>query len=158
MEVKIFVETSWASPGKTCGVGMWIVEAGPKRVQRRGFVRISEATAQQAQLRTLTAALDILIRPCEIRIITSDPMLGDLTSGRVERWKEAGWTGSAGSPVKNRGEWESVLAGMETHRLLGVEGGDHEKKTAMMLQICDELKKWKNEVVHTTFYVGKEEA
>lgn len=39
----------------------------------------------------------------------------------------------------------------------GLHKEEHLKKEAMMLQICDELKKWKGEVINTTFYVEKEE-
>lgn len=157
MEVKIFIETSWASPGRSCGVGMWIAEAGKSKTQRRGFVRICDATKQGAQLRTLAEALKILVRPCGVRLYMSDPVIGDLTTGSPWKWQEAGWTGASGKPVKNSAEWESVLDGLKIHQFLGMEAGEHEKKIAMMLQICDELKKWKDEVVHTTFYVGKED-
>ncbi len=157
MEAKIYVETSWTTPQATCGVGMWIVEAGEQKAQRRGFVRIVDATKEKAQLRTLTAALDILIRPCSVQIIMSDPAIGALNAGWPWQWKQNGWTKKNGEEVKNRGDWESILCGLEPHKFTGLHTEDHKKKDAMMIQICDELKKWKTEFMTTEFYVEKEE-
>lgn len=158
MEVKIYAETSWTTPGKSCGIGMWLAEAGEQKAQRRGFVRIIDVTKEQAQLRTLTAALDILIRPCSVQVIMSDPVIGALNAGWPWQWKENGWRKKNGEEVKNSGDWESLLCGLEPHKFAGLHTEDHEKKEAMMLQICDELKKWKGEVMKTAFYVEKEES
>lgn len=157
MEAKIYVETSWIAPQASCGVGLWLVEAGEQKAQRRGFVRLIDATKEQAQLRTLTAALDILIRPCSVQVIMSDPVIGALNAGWPWQWKESGWTKKNGEEVKNRGDWESLLCGMDPHKFTGLHKEEHPKKEAMMLQICDELKKWKTEVMGTAFYVEKEE-
>lgn len=85
--------------------------------------KILNATANQAELKNLIAALRRLVVKCSLTIYTES---GYVAAGLAElpRWRRNGWKTSRGTDVANKDEWRElaeILNGQETEVLLAAE-------------------------------------
>lgn len=122
-DVKIYIETTRGVKLKH-GVGMYMVEfikPNGDTETRQGFVTEEDTTENIVALKTVIAAMNILIKQCEVTVITTNEIiLAAERHGWLSKWRIEGWTNSAGEPVKNKELWQQVDELMDKHLVIFV--------------------------------------
>ena len=122
---------------------MWLLEFvkdddPSKFVTRQGFTEYAETTEDAIVLTVLIHALQILNKPCKIRIFTkAHGVFNTRESRRFENWKAQKWLKSDAKSVKNANLWDIVAHGLEKH-----EWSVTEEEHSYQEYMRTEIKKW----------------
>lgn len=120
-QVNIYISKTQKSPKRQNGSGCYILETEtPKGTERRkGFVELTNETANSAEIVLITEALRRLNQKCRLTIYTETGQVGvAVESGWIEKWKRSGWKTEKGTPVHDREKWDAMsrlLIGHEFH-------------------------------------------
>ena len=120
MKVEIFTDgSSRGNPGPG-GFGAILRYTDPKgqvhtKEVSRGY---EETTNNRMELMGAIAALEELLRPCEV-VLTSDSryLIDSVEKGWVTSWQKKGWKKSDGKPALNVDLWQRLLDLLQVHRV-----------------------------------------
>lgn len=79
---------------------------------------LCDGTWDLAFILALTDALDLLTRPCMVRVYAPDRhVCGSICSGRVREWQDNGWLTRKGRPIANAEEWKELARAVSRHEI-----------------------------------------
>ena len=126
-QVNIYTQTSFRRPGKGTGWIGYVLETqgrnGP--VTLTNFVQLEDVTRHQAELLSVSKALERMIKPSEITIFTDSLYAAGGFNGWLEQWQQNNWQSARGVPVLYREEWERLLELTKPHKIT-VKNAEHE--------------------------------
>lgn len=117
-KVNIYVETNIKPPRRHDAKAMWLVEyvTHGQTFTRQGIIEQKQTTINQLTLTALIEALNILVKPCEIRINTqAESVCNTLGNSWHIQWQKNGWKNAKGNTVQNADLWEKVTDLMANH-------------------------------------------
>lgn len=126
-QVNIYVQTSFRRPRKGNGWIGYVLETqgrnGP--VTLTNFIQLEDATRHQAELLSVSKALERMVKPSEIAIFTDSLYVASGLNSWVEQWQQNGWKNARGEPVAYQSEWQQLLELAKPHKIT-VEDAEHE--------------------------------
>ena len=126
-QVNIYVQTSFRRPRKGSGWIGYVLEtqgrSGP--ITLTNFIQLEEATRHQAELLSVSKALERMVMPSEITIFTDSLYVASGLNSWVEKWQQNNWQSARGVPVLYREEWERLLELIKPH-IVTVKNEEHE--------------------------------
>lgn len=126
-QVNIYVQTSFRRPRKGNGWIGYVLETqgrnGP--ITLTNFIQLEEATRHQAELLSVSKALERMVMPSEITIFTDSLYVANGLNSWVEQWQQNNWQSARGVPVLYREEWERLLELIKPH-IVTVKNEEHE--------------------------------
>mgnify|MGYP003295164951 CR=1 FL=1 len=121
MKVTIYTDGSArGNPNGPGGYGAVILYTAPdgtehKREYSGGYVR---TTNNRMEMMAAIAALEALIRPCEVELYSdSSYLINAFNKHWIEGWIKKGWMRSKTEPVKNKDLWLRLLAAAKPHKV-----------------------------------------
>ncbi len=99
------------------GVGGWGALLRTKGKEREMHGGEAHTTNNRMELMGAIAALEVLSRPCHIRLHTDSKYVQQGISEWVHGWKQRGWKTSAKQPVKNEDLWRRLDAAASHHKI-----------------------------------------
>lgn len=99
------------------GVGGWGALLRSKGKEREMFGGEAHTTNNRMELMGAIAALEVLSRPCHIRLHTDSKYVQQGISEWVHGWKQRGWKTSAKQPVKNEDLWRRLDEAASRHQI-----------------------------------------
>lgn len=126
-QVNIYVQTSFRRPRKGSGWIGYVLETqgriGP--ITLTNFIQLEEATRHQAELLSVSKALERMVMPSKITIFTDSLYVASGLNSWVEQWQQNNWQSARGVPVSYREEWERLLELVKPHNVT-VKNEEHE--------------------------------
>jgi ribonuclease HI len=116
---ELFAYTDGACSGNP-GPGGW----GVLMLAREGGAVVKERTLQggealttnnRMELMAAISALEALVRPSKITIVTDSAYVKNGVTEWIHSWKRRGWRTAGGSPVKNVELWQRLEAAQARH-------------------------------------------
>ena len=99
------------------GVGGWGALLRTKGKEREMYGGESHTTNNRMELMGAIAALEVLSRPCHIRLHTDSKYVQQGISEWVHGWKQRGWKTSSKQPVKNEDLWRRLDEAVSRHKI-----------------------------------------
>jgi ribonuclease HI len=99
------------------GVGGWGALLRTKGKEREMYGGEAHTTNNRMELMGAISALEILSRPCHIRLHTDSKYVQQGISEWVHGWKQRGWKTSAKQPVKNEDLWRRLDEAAGRHKI-----------------------------------------
>ncbi|MFA5826082.1 MAG: ribonuclease HI [Gallionellaceae bacterium] len=99
------------------GVGGWGALLRTKGKEREMHGGEAHTTNNRMELMGAIAALEVLSRPCHIRLHTDSKYVQQGISEWVHGWKQRGWKTSAKQPVKNEDLWRRLDEAAGRHKI-----------------------------------------
>lgn len=138
MQVEIYIETD-AKTMKTGKMHYAAIVVAKARAgdQERRVVNFEEtSTYHRAMLQAALAGMELLNRPCEVKVFTKDAWLvNNINAGNVEKWKRSEWRRAQNKELKNKDLWELLELQMSKHTVTFVhteESGYFDKLKALI--------------------------
>ncbi|MFA6015350.1 MAG: ribonuclease HI [Gallionellaceae bacterium] len=97
------------------GVGGWGALLRSKGKEREMYGGEAHTTNNRMELMGAIAALEVLSRPCHIKLHTDSKYVQQGISEWVHGWKQRGWKTAAKQPVKNEDLWRRLDAAVGRH-------------------------------------------
>lgn len=97
------------------GVGGWGALLRSKGKEREMYGGEAHTTNNRMELMAAIAALEVLSRPCHIKLHTDSKYVQQGISEWVHGWKQRGWKTAAKQPVKNEDLWRRLDAAVGCH-------------------------------------------
>lgn len=141
--LNIYLKSDISAPRRNDAKAMWLVEwvsdkDPEKTVTHDGFLGLPDTTEDEIVLSALIEALNILNRPCKIRIFTdAQRVFNTLGSRSYETWRARKWLSASEKPIKNAPLWEIVTNQLTVHDWT-ITDEDHSFRDYMR----SEIKKW----------------
>lgn len=121
MKVTIYTDgAARGNPNGPGGYGAVIQYVAPNGVMHsreysQGYVK---TTNNRMELMAAIAALEALIKPCEIDLYSdSSYLVNAFNQHWIDGWKKKGWKRGKNEPVKNVDLWKRLLVAMEPHKV-----------------------------------------
>jgi ribonuclease HI len=94
-------------------------------------------TNNRMELLAVIAALELLKRPCKVRVTTDSNYVVKGMSEWIDEWRKKKWLNSQKKPVLNRDLWERLLAASSPHDIewTWIKGHNGHREN----ERCDEL-------------------
>lgn len=99
------------------GVGGWGALLRTKGKEREMFGGEAHTTNNRMELMGAIAALEVLSRPCHIKLHTDSKYVQQGISEWVHGWKQRGWKTSSKQPVKNEDLWRRLDEAVARHKI-----------------------------------------
>ena len=99
------------------GVGGWGALLRTKGKEREMFGGEAHTTNNRMELMGAIAALEVLSRPCHIRLHTDSKYVQQGISEWVHGWKQRGWKTASKQPVKNEDLWRRLDEAVARHKI-----------------------------------------
>ena len=99
------------------GVGGWGALLRTKGKEREMYGGEAHTTNNRMELMGAIAALEILSRPCHIRLHTDSKYVQQGITEWVHGWKQRGWKTSAKQAVKNEDLWRRLDEAVSRHKI-----------------------------------------
>jgi ribonuclease HI len=99
------------------GVGGWGALLRTKSKEREMFGGEAHTTNNRMELMGAIAALEVLSRPCHIKLHTDSKYVQQGISEWVHGWKQRGWKTSSKQPVKNEDLWRRLDEAASRHTI-----------------------------------------
>lgn len=99
------------------GVGGWGALLRTKGKEREMYGGEAHTTNNRMELMGAISALEVLSRPCHIRLHTDSKYVQQGISEWVHGWKQRGWKTSAKQPVKNEDLWRRLDEAAGRHKI-----------------------------------------
>ena len=77
----------------------------------------AQTTNNRMELTAAVKALQELIEPCEVEIVTDSQYVKNGITKWIKGWKKNGWLTSEKNPVLNRDLWEALDAEVNRHKM-----------------------------------------
>ncbi len=119
MNVKIELSTTFKGIKRGNGTAdarvIFIDRSGKEHIR---CVNAAGDTRNTTELKALTQALRILIKPCEVEVVTgNDYIKNTVKNGWVENWKENDWKRKNGKEPTNVEVWKELYLSMQLHKV-----------------------------------------
>lgn len=113
---KVEIATDGACKGNP-GPGGWgaIIRYGEHEKEMSGGEPMS--TNNRMELTAVIEALNMLKRPCEVRLSTDSKYVLDGLTKWIHGWQKNGWRTASKEPVKNAELWQALLAATRRHKI-----------------------------------------
>ena len=113
---KVQIATDGACKGKP-GPGGWgaIIRYGEHEKLISGGEPMT--TNNRMELTAVIEALNLLKRPCEVRLATDSKYVLDGLTKWIHGWQKNGWRTANKQPVKNAELWQALLAATRRHKI-----------------------------------------
>jgi ribonuclease HI len=99
------------------GVGGWGALLRTKGKEREMYGGEAHTTNNRMELMGAISALEVLSRPCHIRLHTDSKYVQQGISEWVHGWKQRGWKTSSKQPVKNEDLWRRLDEAVSRHKI-----------------------------------------
>jgi ribonuclease HI len=116
MSEKVTIYTDGACKGNP-GVGGWGVWLQYKGRERELYGGEQETTNNRMELMAVIQALEILTRPCAVRLSTDSKYVVQGIQEWLPNWKKRQWKTAAKTPVKNQDLWQRLDIAMSRHEI-----------------------------------------
>ncbi|HEY9091063.1 ribonuclease HI [Parasphingorhabdus sp.] len=99
------------------GPGGWgaLIRYGDKELEISGGEK--ETTNNRMELRAAIEALNILKRPCRVKLSIDSTYVKDGITKWVFNWQKNGWRTAARKPVKNADLWQDLVEAVKRHEI-----------------------------------------
>ena len=119
---ELFAYTDGACSGNP-GPGGWGVllqaQSGKKILKERTLIGgVAQATNNQMELLAAINALETLVKPSKITIVTDSSYVKDGISAWLPNWKRNGWRTAAKKPLKNAELWQRLDSACQNHEVI----------------------------------------
>lgn len=135
----VYVMTSFTSPKKADGNGIWVFEfprEGKPAYTANGIVPLKGVTKNEASLLTLTAVLEKITEPVVLKVYLDDRWTADMISRNLSTWAANGFRKKDGEPVAHAEEWKQIHGFMKRHPVVTVQAaGEHSYKKWMAAEL-----------------------
>ena len=114
MSRPVTIHTDGACRGNP-GPGGWgaVLEAGERERELWGYE--PETTNNRMELMAVIRALEVLKRPCEVRIVTDSQYVMKGVTEWMSAWKRRGWRTADRKPVRNVDLWQRLDEALGRH-------------------------------------------
>lgn len=118
-QVNIYTQTSIRRPQKGNGWIGYVLETQTEKgiATLTDFKLFENVTRHQAEILSLTTALERMIKPSEITVFTDSLYVVNAIASWLEQWQQNDWTNARGEPVAYREEWERLLELAKPHKV-----------------------------------------
>jgi ribonuclease HI len=99
------------------GVGGWGALLRTKGKEREMYGGEAHTTNNRMELMGAIAALEVLTRPCYVKLHTDSKYVQQGISEWVHGWKQRGWKTSSKQPVKNEDLWRRLDEATGRHKI-----------------------------------------
>ncbi len=99
------------------GVGGWGALLRAKGKEREMYGGEAHTTNNRMELMGAIAALEVLSRPCHIKLHTDSKYVQQGITEWVHGWKQKGWKTSSKQPVKNEDLWRRLDEAAARHTI-----------------------------------------
>jgi ribonuclease HI len=99
------------------GPGGWGALLRYGGIEKELFGGEAGTTNNRMELMAVIQALEVLKRPCRVRITTDSQYVKRGVNEWMARWKRNGWRTADRKPVKNRDLWERLDQALSRHEL-----------------------------------------
>jgi ribonuclease HI len=99
------------------GVGGWGALLRTKGKEREMYGGEAHTTNNRMELMGAIAALEVLSRPCHIKLHTDSKYVQQGISEWVHGWKQRGWKTASKQPVKNEDLWRRLDEAVARHKI-----------------------------------------
>lgn len=132
----VVIYTDGACKGNP-GPGGWGVFLRYKGKEKELFGGDPETTNNRMELMAAIKGLEVLTRPCRVRLHTDSKYVLQGITEWMENWKKRGWKTASRQPVKNVELWQRLDNALQRHQVewVWVKGhsGDHGNEKADFL-------------------------
>ena len=141
--LNIYIDSTIRAPRRGDGKGMYLVEyvsdKDPEKIEtRQGLLYLPDTTEDEIMLTTLIEGVNILNRPCKIRIFTNAKhIFSTLESHKNADLRSRKWLSASEKSIKNAPLWEIITQQLEKHDWT-ITSEEHSFREYMK----SELKKW----------------
>ena len=113
---KVEIATDGACKGNP-GPGGWgaLIRYGEHEKELSGGEAMT--TNNRMELTAVIEALNMLKRPCEVRLATDSKYVLDGLTKWIHGWQKNGWRTANKEPVKNAELWQALLAATRRHKI-----------------------------------------
>jgi len=77
----------------------------------------SETTNNRMEMMAVIKALDVLKKPCDIKLFTDSVYVMKGVTEWMPQWKKRNWRTASKQPVKNVDLWQKLEAGLHAHKV-----------------------------------------
>lgn len=117
-EVNIYTATTITGPGRRMGQYMAvIVYKGKKEYTREIYGEKQETTYHESVLLAITKAIDLLTKPCAIKVRTDCPYFACNLEERLEAWVKNDFKNGKGEDIAHWELWEKLFDQDEKHEI-----------------------------------------
>ena len=99
------------------GVGGWGAVLRYKDKEKELYGGEKHTTNNRMELMAVIQALEILKKPCTVRIHTDSKYVQQGCEAWLANWKQRGWKTAAKTPVKNEDLWRRLDSAMQRHSI-----------------------------------------
>lgn len=120
MKVDIYTDgSSRGNPGPGgYGAVLRYIDSKGEVHERELSAGYRETTNNRMELMGAIAALEALLKPCEVTLTSDSKYLTDaFNKGWITSWQKKNWRKSDGKPVLNQDLWQRLLKAMEPHKV-----------------------------------------
>ena len=132
----VIIYTDGACKGNP-GPGGWGVLLRYKGTTKELFGGESETTNNRMELMAAIKGLEVLNRPCKVKLNTDSKYVLQGITEWMANWKKRGWKTANKQPVKNEDLWRRLDSALQRHEVewIWVKGhsGDHGNEKADLL-------------------------
>lgn len=142
LKVSIYIKSCFRGNPRGTGEAAAIVEfigkSGTEHI-RKPRLRIEHDTRNALHLKICIAAVQILLKPCQITIyIDSAYVANACRLGWLEKWQRDGWKKANGKPTANAEDWKQFLTLIQIHTVtFAPYDGRHEEELKKVLKEMD---------------------
>ena len=122
MTVDIYISVSHKGNPRGAGTGEAVIEFIDAKGQthtRQAHAELENDTKNAITLKIITAALKMLIKPCEVRLhVDNEYIESCVKKGWLEKWQQAGWKKPNNKEPANVDLWKGLYISMSIHNLV----------------------------------------
>ncbi len=125
------------------GPGGWAAILRYRDAEKRISGGAAMTTNNRMEMTAAIEALEVLKRPCKVRITTDSQYLKNGITGWIRNWKRRGWMTSQNTPVKNADLWRRLDEATTRHEVKWhwVKGHNNFRENEMVDKLAKEAMK-----------------
>lgn len=147
--VNIYLETNIKGLKQTEGYISYVLEykcSNGTIVTREEFIKLYNATANQAYLKACILAIQRLNKPCKVNIYCGSSYLVNAVNKQwLSEWEKNNWKNAKGADIKNMEQWQQLYKEWIKHSVEFILVDKHEYSHWQQEEIKKREEKEKNE-------------
>jgi ribonuclease HI len=121
----VLIWTDGACQGNP-GPGGWAAVLKHGETERQIFGHEENTTNQQMEIRAAVEALNVLKRPCQVKLYSDSAyVVNCMMQGWMRNWQKNGWRTKDGKPVKNVALWRELDVASRNHQIQWIHVKGH---------------------------------
>lgn len=121
--MKVTIDIALSHKGNPRGQGNAVatvvfIDRQGKRYERKATAAVESDTKNALALKITTAALKVLIKPCDAEIHLDNGYIKNcIKNGWLEEWKQRKWKRATGKPPANVELWKMLYLSLKMHNV-----------------------------------------